>query len=169
MNPNEGFDDSELLRAFEARMTEELGWVASQQYPADLFEDKQNPMESFDRSPNVLPYETDPDQNAAATPLPRDGNVLDPFAAHDAGDCGCESLDQLRDSLKKMAARNRFELTFDQIEHHAEKIDASNRKKHLYSPEQTEAQGRDSITTSRRKQRGKCLSQSKFIQLRPIR
>jgi hypothetical protein len=107
MSSNDCFEDSEQLEAFEAHMTEEFGWVASQQYPAELFGHEQNPMASFVRYPVVQnPYDMEPDRNVAPAPLSSVGDTFDPFAAHDAETCDCESLDQIRDSLKKTAARN---------------------------------------------------------------
>jgi hypothetical protein len=161
MSSSDFFVDLEELEGFEESMNKDVGWVDSQQYPADRFEEEQLPTESPARYPGLQnPYDMEPDQNVTPAPLSSDGDPIDPFAAHDAGTCDCESLDQIRDSLKKTAARNRFELTSDQIKYHSEKIDGS--QSHLYSLEQFEAQKLASITKSSRKLRGKCRHNQEF-------
>jgi hypothetical protein len=132
MSSNDYLDDSEQLRAFEASMTAELGWVASQIEPVQRAEGVEDSMES------------------------REGHIIDPFAAHDARTCSCKSLARIQASLKKTAAENGFVLKPDQLEEHAIKIDADYRKTHLFRDGQTGAQISGSNTYSSRRQRGEC-------------
>jgi hypothetical protein len=157
MSSNDCLDDLDQLEAFEASMTAELGWVASQIEPVQRVEGEQNSMESFDGSPDVQdPYDMQRGHNIAPASLLREGYIIDPFAAHDAGTCSCKSLARIQASLKKTAAENGFVLTPDQLEEHAIKIDADNRKTHLFHDGQTGAQRSGSMTRSSRQQRGEC-------------
>jgi hypothetical protein len=161
MSSNDCFDDLEQLEAFEATMTEELGWVASQIDPIQRVEGEQNSVESFDRSLDVQdPYDMQSGRNIAPASRLREGDIIDPFAAHDAGTCSCKSLARIQASLQKTAAENGFVLTRDQLEEHAIKIDADNRKTHLLHDGQTGAQRSGSNTYSSRRQRGEFLLQS---------
>jgi hypothetical protein len=157
MSSNDYLDDSEQLRAFEASMTAELGWVASQIEPVQRAEGVEDSMESFDGSPDVQdPYDMQSGRNIAPASLSREGHIIDPFAAHDARTCSCKSLARIQASLKKTAAENGFVLKPDQLEEHAIKIDADYRKTHLFRDGQTGAQISGSNTYSSRRQRGEC-------------
>jgi len=88
-------------------MTRELGWVVSQQHPADLHEDEQNPMESPDRYYGVQkPSDVEPDRNVTLALHSSDDDTIDPFAAHDARTCSCKFLARIQAFLKKTAAEN---------------------------------------------------------------
>jgi hypothetical protein len=161
MSSTDGFDDLEQLRAFEARMTEDLGWVASQIDLAQRVEGGENSVESFDRSPDAQdPYDMQSGRNIAPASLLSEGCTSDPFAAHDARTCSCKSLARIQAFLKKTAAENGFVLTPDQLEEHAIKIDADNRKTRLFHNGQTGTQRSGSNTHSSRRQRGEHLLQS---------
>jgi hypothetical protein len=161
MSSSDCFIDPEELQAFEESMTREVGWVDSQQDPTEIFEDELNPMESSDRYYGAQnPCDMEPDRNVTPAPLLSDVNTTDPFAAHDARTCSCKSLARIQASLKKTAAENGFVLTPDQLEEHATKIDADNRKTHLFHDGQTGAQRSGSMTRSSRQQRGEYPFQS---------
>ena len=153
------FINPEAMRACEDRMSRELGWIASHKDSTKWVEGKNDSAESFDRSPNVQnPYDTQGGRNPVAAPLPKERFFVDPFAAHDAGTCGCKSLFQIEASLRNTAAENGFTLTPSQLEEHAMQIDAINRKAHLYKIEQTDTRASGSVTHSKQHQRGECSS-----------
>lgn len=160
MSPDDCFLDPEELQAFVDSMTE-FGWVGSQIDPTKWVEGEHNPAESFDRSPDVQhPYDMQSGRNTVPAPLPSGRYFVDPFAAYDAGTCGCKFLAQIEASLEKSASDNGFTLTADQLRQHVENIDAINRKTHLGIRGRAPAQRSAFNTQSSQQERGECLLQS---------
>ena len=145
------------MRALERRMTEELGWVDSQQNPSEHYEEEQHSVESSDRYPRSHnPDDTGASRNVGPETLWSDGDVADSLAAHDARTCGCKTLARIRASIEKTATVNHIDFTDAQIRLHVKNIDAINRKTHLLRNEQTGTQASGPVTHSRQHQRGEC-------------
>jgi len=160
MDSNSYYIAQEELQAFVDSMTE-FGWVGSQNDPGERVDGEHNPAESFDRSADAQkPYDMQGGRNPAPAPVPSGRYFVDPFAAHDAGTCGCSSLAEIQTSLEKSATENGFTLTADQLRQHVENIDAINRKTHLGIRGRAPAQRSAFNTQSSQQQRGECLSQS---------
>jgi len=142
-------------------MEEELGWVASQIDPAQRAEGVHNSVESFAKSPDVQdPCDMQSGRNIAPASLLSEGYIIDPFAAHDARTSSCKSLTRIQAFLKKTSAENGFFLTPDQLEEHAIKIDADNRKTHLFHDGLTGTQRSGPMAHSSRQQGRECHLQS---------
>lgn len=79
-------------------------------------------------------FNTGPGVHIAPAPSRNDGFPANSVAAHDAGTCGCESMNSINERLRKMAR----ELKWDEatIEEHANNINQINRNTHPVGSEQ---------------------------------